>query len=84
LTVLVVSRFLLDVRNLNASPNGSTNASFSLPRFRIASQHSWEGIVQEFGTLTSNDIITETLLHEDNVELDPCHTDPVIELVAFP
>jgi hypothetical protein len=91
LSTLLICRFLLDIRHLNAHPNGISTTHNSLPitSFHAAARHAGDAVVEEFGDPLFNSCFTDSQSRTEALELSdlqpqPQPSEPTVDLTELP
>jgi len=67
ISAILISRFLSNLRNMNAHPNGTTGGPVTLTTFQVANHHVFSTITNDFGDPAFNQHANEVIELESNV-----------------
>jgi hypothetical protein len=91
LSTIIICRFLLEIRSLNAHPKGTSITHNSLPinNFQAAVRHAGDAVVEEFGDPLFNSCFSDSQSRGEDIELSelqlqPPPSEPPVDLTEFP
>jgi hypothetical protein len=81
LTIILLCRFFLEIRQRSKHPNGTSDTPFTIRSFQAATQYVHNAIVGEFGDLSFDESFGEGRSEEDveRQEKPSQHADPVVD-----
>ncbi len=84
LSVILICCFLLDIRQRNNNPNGTSQPSLPIGSFHAAVKYIHKAVVEAFGDPSFDHSIGGDLQEMELQDMHSHHTEAVVDLEEFP
>jgi hypothetical protein len=82
--VIIICRFLLDIRQRNEHPNSSPSLQIPITSFHAATQRFDNMVMQEFGDIAPSESLNEDQTVEMELQEQHQNTTPAVDISEYP